>query len=84
MFILQVVRIHDCVGCHNKGEPKLLTEYELENFSEDISIAFTVTVFLDDKDKVFSDDITEEKTEFVTENPIVSQLRVFFNPFYFC
>ena len=74
---MQVVKIHDCVGCHNKGEPKLLTEYELENLSEDKSIAFSVIVFKEEKDKVFSDDMEEAATDFVIENPIVSQLWVF-------
>ena len=73
LFILQVVKIHDCVGCHNKGEPKLVSQYELENLSENKTIQFTVTVFLDDKDKVFFGDLADETTEFIIENPIVGQ-----------
>ena len=68
----QAVKVHDCVGCHNKGNPRLMTEYELENLTEDKPITFTVNVLLDDKDKVFTDDLTEQTTEFVIENPVVS------------
>ena len=49
-----------------------MVQYKLENLCKDQTIKFAVTVFKDEKDKAFADDMTEETTNFVIENPIVS------------
>ena len=72
MDIFQTVKIHDCVGCHYKGNPKMMVEYEIKNLIENKNITFLFTLYKEDKDKVFTGESLEEKTEITIENPIVS------------
>ena len=73
LLIFQSQNIHDCVGCHNKGEPKMIANYELESPTDIKQITFYVTLYRDEKGDVFPGETRRETTKFTIENPIVSQ-----------